>query len=153
MRSENLSRENFSAANSSRYGLYFSSDSDVRLLLNATRWMCVTSLPLGRTTVCLCESMPTKPYLQPFVVTTKGVPSNFGPLSTGSLVSAIFSPRNAFSCSSFHRPISECPFIARWLYFTLPPPVQSDSAWTLELQVLSKKFPAFGREVHCLSAM
>jgi hypothetical protein len=69
---------------------------------------------IGQTTVvCHCESMPAKPYLHPSVVTTNGVPSNFGPFKTGSLVRAIFSPRKAFSCSSFHIPCSECPFMAR----------------------------------------
>jgi hypothetical protein len=121
MRSENLSNENFSAANSSKYGLYFSSVSDVHLLLNATGYMCVVSFPFGEIVVCFCDNMPAKPYLQPSVVTIKGVPSNFGPFRTGSLVKATFSPKKAFSCSSFHRSASECPFMAHQ-YAALPFP-------------------------------
>jgi hypothetical protein len=48
MISENLSRENFSVANSSRYSLYFSSDAEVLLDAYPKGCRCVTVLPLGR---------------------------------------------------------------------------------------------------------
>jgi hypothetical protein len=60
MKLVNLSRENFRAANSSKYGLYFSLVWDVCLLLNSTGWICVTSFPFGNTVVCCCNSIPVK---------------------------------------------------------------------------------------------
>ena len=87
-------------------GLYFSSVVDVHLDKKPMGWDVVFSVPFGRTVVNLCVSIPTKPYLHPSVVqvTMKGVPSYLGPFSTGSLISATFSRRNAKSCSSFQSP-------------------------------------------------
>ena len=52
--SENLSKANFNAANSSRKGLYFSSDDEVLLDANAIRWRRVTSFPPGSVVLILC---------------------------------------------------------------------------------------------------
>ena len=119
MMSPNLSRLCFSAANSRMNGIYFSSVGDVRLDENAMGWMVVFSAPLGSTVVNFCVSMPANPYLQLSVVTMKGVPSYLGPLSTGSLVRAIFSLKNARSWSLLHSPCSETLFIAL-VYAALP---------------------------------
>ena len=100
MVSENLSRANFSAANSRRNGLYFSSDLEVRLDANAIGWSLVTTFPLGRTVSNRCASTAPNASLHPSVVTIKGVPSHLGPLSTGSAVMAAFRARNALLCSS-----------------------------------------------------
>ena len=112
MTSPNLSRQCFNAANSRMNGMYFSSAGDVRLDENPMGWTTVFSVPLGRTVVNFYVTMPANPYLQPSVVTTNGVPSYFGPLSTGSLVRATFSLRNARSWSLVHSPCNENPFMA-----------------------------------------
>ena len=117
--SENLSKLCFRAPNSSMNGLYFSSVVEVCLDANPIGWAVVLSVPFGRIVVNFWVSIPANPYLQPSVVTMNGVPSYFGPFSTGSLVNATFSLRKAWSCSHFHKPSSANPFIAR-VYAAFP---------------------------------
>src|SRR5882762_5848820 len=122
----NLSRLCFNAANSKMNGLYFSSVSEVRLEAKLMGWIDVLSVPLGRIVVNFWVSIPANPYLQPSVVTIKGVPSYLGPFRTGSLVRAIFSLRKARLCSFVHRPANEKPFIAR-VYAAFPLSLGSSS--------------------------
>src|SRR5882762_8237272 len=100
-------------------GLYLSSVGDVRLDEKPIGWTVVFVVPLASTVVNFCESIPAKPNLHPSVVTMNGVPSYFGPFKTGSLVSATFSRRNAWSCSLFHSPSREWPFMA-FVYAAFP---------------------------------
>src|ERR1700730_14181701 len=98
---ENLSSENFSAANSNRKGLYFSSVCDVRFDANAMGCNLLTVHPLGSVVLKHCASTPAKPSLHPSVVTTNGDPSHLGPLSIGSVVIAALRCMNTLSCTSF----------------------------------------------------
>ena len=91
----NLSRECLRAANSRMKGLYFSYVVDVCFDENPLGWIAIFSVPMGRTMINFCVSIPANPYLHPSVVTMNGVASYFGLLSTGSLINATFSLRNA----------------------------------------------------------
>ncbi|KAI0368529.1 hypothetical protein BV20DRAFT_948009 [Pilatotrama ljubarskyi] len=59
--SENLSRPNFSAANSCMKNLYFSSALDVLFDAKAIGCTFCTVRPFGRTSVNRCESTAPKP--------------------------------------------------------------------------------------------
>ena len=71
---ENLSREYFSAANSSRNSLYFPSDAEVRLDANAIGCTHVTFFPPGKVVVICCANTPAKASMHPSVVRINGVP-------------------------------------------------------------------------------
>lgn len=102
MMSLNLLNVNLHAANSRMNGLYFCSVNDVHLDANAIRCILSTVFPLGNVVLKCCVSTAPKPSLHPSVVMTNGVPSHFGPLSTGSDVSAFLSARNALVCVVVH---------------------------------------------------
>ena len=102
MVSENLSKLNLSAANSSKYGLYRVSESDVRLDVKAMGWDCIWVVPWESTHSNRCVKTPANPSLHPSVVTVNDEPLYLGPLSTGELVSAILRVTNALSCSEDH---------------------------------------------------
>ena len=106
MISANLSRENFSAANSSRYGLYFSSEADVRLEAYPNRCKRVTFLPPGKVDVMRWVKMPANASLDPSVVIVKGVPSNNGDFRTGSETSHCLISTKILSCSVVQMPSS-----------------------------------------------
>ncbi|KIK32135.1 hypothetical protein CY34DRAFT_102180 [Suillus luteus UH-Slu-Lm8-n1] len=80
------------------YGLYLASVGEVRLEAYAMGWSAVTTLPDDNVEVCFCARMAPYPSLHPSVVTTKGVPSNRGPLRTGSDVRIFLSAMNASVC-------------------------------------------------------
>src|SRR5271168_1711504 len=61
--SENLSNEYFSAANSSKKGLYFSSDVDVLFEAKAIGCKRVTSLPPGSVDLIFCDKTPANASL------------------------------------------------------------------------------------------
>src|SRR5271168_1187714 len=84
--SENLSSMNFSAANSKRKGLYFSSVFDVLLDAEPIGWHFRTTLPLGSVYSNLWDNTAPNASWDPSVVTMKGVPSHLGPHSTGFVV-------------------------------------------------------------------
>src|SRR5882757_6726442 len=102
--SENLSSENFSAANSRRNALYFSSVGDVRLDAKAMGCILITSFPLVSLVLNLWHNTPPNPRPEPSEMTMNGEPSNRGPFRTGSQVSNAFNFRKHFVCSSVHFP-------------------------------------------------
>ena len=101
MISENLSKANFSAVNSSRKGLYFSSDGNVRLDAKAIGCRWVTSFPPGSVVLILCDNTPAKVSLLLSVVKINGVPSYLGAERTSSEMSHALRAMNVFVCSVF----------------------------------------------------
>ena len=89
--SANLSKVNFSAANSRRNGLYFSSIFEVLFDANAMGCSFSTTFPLGNVTLHFCDNTAAKPDLHLSEVTMNGVPSKRGFCSTGSCVITAFS--------------------------------------------------------------
>ncbi|KAF8836076.1 hypothetical protein BDN67DRAFT_911824, partial [Paxillus ammoniavirescens] len=75
-----------------------SSVGDVRLEPKPTGCITVLDSPLGSDVVNFCDSTAPYPSLHPSVVRMKGIPSNFGALSTGSETRTCLSCRNAFAC-------------------------------------------------------
>ena len=73
--SENLLNENFSVANSSRKGLYFSSETDILLEVKVIGCRRVTSFAPGSIDFILCARTPVKASLHLSVVKMNGVPS------------------------------------------------------------------------------
>ena len=100
MMSENLSNENFSATNSSRNALYFSSVGEVHFDVNAIGCTLITSFLLGSLVVNRWHNIPPNPWPEPLNVTMKGEPWNLGPFNTGSLVSWAFSTSYALHSTS-----------------------------------------------------
>ena len=100
--SENLSKEYFSAVNSSRKGLYFSSAVDVLFEVKAMGCRCVTSFPPGSVDLILCARTPANASLLPSVVRMNGVPSYTGAESTGSEMSHALRAMKVFVCSAVH---------------------------------------------------
>ena len=99
MISENLSKANFSAANSSRKGLYFSSDGDIYLDAKAIGCRQVTSFPPGSVSLILCDNMPAKASLLLSVVKMNGILSYLGAERTSSAMSHALRSMNVFVCS------------------------------------------------------
>src|ERR1700678_1513030 len=145
MISLNLSKQCLSAANSRMKGLYFSSVGDICLDEKPMGGTVVLVVPLGRSEVKVWERIPAKQYLHPSVLMMNGVSSFFGPFSTGSLVSATFSRRNAWSCSLFPSPLREYPFMAL-VYAAFPFSLgkssfraRSVSGWTIDVYPLMRE--------------
>lgn len=119
--SENLSNENFSAANSSRKGLYFFLDTNILLEVRVIGCRCVTSFPPGRVDLILCARMPVKASLHPSVVKMNGVPSYTGAGRTGSKMSQALRAMDVFMCSGVYRSLSLKALIICWyLCFLVP---------------------------------
>ena len=99
MMSENLSKANLRAANSSRKGLYFISVAEVLLEAKVMGCSRDTTFPPGRLVVTLCDNTPAKESVDPSVVKMKGVPSYCGAESTGSEISWALSVKKVLVCS------------------------------------------------------
>ena len=97
----NLSNEYFNAANSSRKGLYFSSEGDVHFDVKPMGCSRVTTFPPGSGVAIFWESTPAKASLHVSVVRMKCVPSKRGAVSTGSETRCAFKLTKVAVCSSF----------------------------------------------------
>src|ERR1700678_1890110 len=109
--SENLSNENFNAANSRRKGLYFSSDTDVLFEAKAMGCRHVTSFPPGSVDLICCDRAPAKASLLPSVVRMNGVPSYTGAERTGSEMSLALRSMKVLVCFAVHWSLSLNPLM------------------------------------------
>ena len=102
MISANLSMLNFSTANYSKNGLYFSSVLDVLFEVKPKGCRRFTTFPLGRMWLKFWVKMALNASWHPSVVMMNGVPSHLGPCRTGSDVIAALRSRKALECSWVH---------------------------------------------------
>ena len=112
--SENLSKANFSAANSGRKGLYFSSDAEVLFDANAMGCRRLTSFPPGSVVVISCASTPANASLHPSVVSMNRVPSYHGAESIGSDTRRAFRDRKVSMWLWFQISLNLNPFMILW---------------------------------------
>jgi hypothetical protein len=97
--SANLSKQNFSDANSSRNSLYFFSVADARFDANPRGCSHVTFFPPASVVVILCDRTPTNASFDPSVVKMNGVLSKQGGSRTGSEIRVLLSFMNVSVCS------------------------------------------------------
>src|SRR6266481_9711871 len=96
------SNANFSAANSSMNGSYFSSLGEVRLEQNASGCHLLCCFPWSSVVLNSWHSILPKPFLLPSVTILKTCPLYSGAFRTGSEVTVTFRVRKAFFCSLPH---------------------------------------------------